>query len=74
VVTRRAGRVQFREPIDLGSPAGTIHVEPGRTLYLLTYLGEGFTKAWFSAEHKTAALAAWLVLANTRRKPPGGKR
>lgn len=48
VITLKAGRVQFREPRDLNSSTGQIHIEPGQTLYLLTYQGEGFTKAWFN--------------------------
>src|SRR6185503_18422749 len=41
VVTTRPGRVQFRNPADLSTERGPLHVEPGQTLYLLTYLGEG---------------------------------
>ena len=48
VVTLKAGRVQFREPQDLGASDGPIHIVPGQTLYLLTYQGEGYTKAWFN--------------------------
>ena len=48
VITVRAGRVQFPEPRDLSSSSGPIHVVPGQSLYLLTYQGEGFTKAWFN--------------------------
>jgi hypothetical protein len=47
VVTVKPGRVKFRAPIDLASSAGTVHVQPGETLYLLTYHGEGETTAWF---------------------------
>jgi hypothetical protein len=47
VVTVKPGRVQFRKAVDLWSPSGPIHVEPGETLYLLTYHGEGSTTAWF---------------------------
>jgi hypothetical protein len=47
VVTVKPGRVQFRKPVDLSTTAGTLHVEPGETLYLLTYHGEGVTTAWF---------------------------
>jgi hypothetical protein len=44
-----AGRVhpQFRKAVDLGTTAGTFRVEPGETLYLLTYHAEGVTTAWF---------------------------
>ena len=48
VVTVKPGRVKFRAPIDLASSAGTVHVQPGETLYLLTYHGEGETTAWFN--------------------------
>ena len=47
VVTLKAGRVQFRAPHEMGHRLGSLRVEPGQTLYLLTYQGEGFTKAWF---------------------------
>ena len=47
VITLRAGRVQFRVPHEMGSRSGRVRVVPGQTLYLLTYQGEGFTKAWF---------------------------
>lgn len=47
VITLRAGRVQFRVPHEMGSLSGRVRVVPGQTLYLLTYQGEGFTKAWF---------------------------
>jgi len=47
VVTIKAGRVRFRETVNLGSASGTLHIEAGQTLFLLTYRGEGFTKAWF---------------------------
>jgi hypothetical protein len=47
VVTVKPGRVQFRKAADLVTTAGRLHVEPGETLYLLTYHGEGVTTAWF---------------------------
>jgi hypothetical protein len=47
VVTLKPGRVRFRNAVDLTSSAGRLHVEPGETLYLLTYHGEGVTTAWF---------------------------
>jgi hypothetical protein len=50
VVTVKAGRVQFREPIDLDSTSGKLRIEPGQTLFLLTYRGEGYTKAWFQGK------------------------
>jgi hypothetical protein len=50
VVTTSPGQVRFREPIELSSRSGPLRVEPGETLYLLTYRGEGFTQAWFKGE------------------------
>jgi hypothetical protein len=50
VVTLRAGRVQFDKPQRLTTSAGPIEIQPGETLYLLTYKGEGFTKAWFKGK------------------------
>jgi hypothetical protein len=47
VVTQVPGRVEFRKAVDLSTSSGTLHVGPGQSLYLLTYRGEGFTKAWF---------------------------
>lgn len=47
VITVRPGRVQFRRAVDLVTTAGPLHIEPGETLYLLTYHGEGATTAWF---------------------------
>jgi hypothetical protein len=47
VITIRAGRIQFRKAQDILTDAGPIHVSVGETLHLLTYQGEGFTKAWF---------------------------
>ena len=48
VVTLKPGRVEFQQPKILSSSPKPIRIEPGQTLYLLTYLGEGFTKAWFN--------------------------
>jgi hypothetical protein len=50
VVTLKAGRVQFREARTLSSSSGEFRIEPGQTLYMLTYQGEGFTKAWFNGK------------------------
>jgi hypothetical protein len=47
VVTLEPGRVQFRTTADLTSNAGIVRIQPGETLYLLTYHGEGVTTAWF---------------------------
>ncbi len=50
VVTTKPGRVLFREAINLASDSGVLHIEPGETLFLLTYQGEGSTKAWFQGK------------------------
>jgi len=47
VVTQKPGRVEFQKPAALWTTAGTLHVEPGDTLYLLTYHGEGASTGWF---------------------------
>lgn len=47
VVTHKAGRVEFPKPVELGTELGPLRIQPGETLYLLTYQGEGYTKAWF---------------------------
>lgn len=47
VVTVRPGRVRFRKPLALDTSSEVLHIEPGQTLFLLTYQGEGFTRAWF---------------------------
>jgi hypothetical protein len=47
VVTHSPGQVRFRRPVDLRSTPEPVHVDPGETLYLLTYHGEGDTAAWF---------------------------
>jgi len=47
-VTLKLGRVEFGKAVDLITELGPLHVEPGDTLYLLTYLGEGETAAWFN--------------------------
>ena len=50
VVTTKAGRVEFSEPFD--TRQGLV-IQPGETLYLLTYQGEGFTKACSRAASTT---------------------
>ena len=47
VVTLKPGRVRFHKAVDVAVNGGSIHVKPGDTLYLLTYLGEGAWTAWF---------------------------
>lgn len=48
VITLKAGRVQFREPRTLNVAGGQMLIKPDETLYILTYQGEGFTKAWLN--------------------------
>jgi len=50
VVTIKPGRVLFRESVNLASDSGVLHIEPGEPLFLLTYQGEGSTKAWFQGK------------------------
>jgi hypothetical protein len=50
VVTLQAGRVQFDKPQRLTTSAGPLEIRSGETLHLLTYKGEGFTKAWFNGK------------------------
>jgi len=48
--------------------SGVLHVEPGETLYLLTYRGEGHTKAWFKGnlyEELDGALAFFNGICDT---------
>ena len=47
VITMKPGRVTFRKAAEMSSSAGMLRVEPGDTLYLLTYQGEGQSVAWF---------------------------
>jgi hypothetical protein len=47
VVILKAGRVEFSRAVTMGTASGPLRVDPGQTLYLLTYRGEGFFKAWF---------------------------
>ena len=47
LVTVKPGRVQFKAPVDLESDTGPVHVQPGETLFILAYHGEGEATAWF---------------------------
>jgi hypothetical protein len=47
VVTVKPGRVRFKAPVDLETDAGPVHVQPGETLFILAYHGEGEATAWF---------------------------
>jgi hypothetical protein len=46
VVVLRPGRVEFKAATQLSSQDGMLRVSAGDTLYLLAYIGEGFTNAW----------------------------
>jgi hypothetical protein len=50
VVTVKAGRAVFREPRMLQTGSGSVRIDPGETLYLLTYRGEGFMKVWLRGQ------------------------
>lgn len=47
VVILKPGRVEFPSAVTLQTASGSLRIDPDQTLYLLTYLGEGFFKAWF---------------------------
>jgi hypothetical protein len=47
VVILKPGRVEFAKTVTLRTLSGSLTVAPGQSLYLLTYEGEGFFKAWF---------------------------
>jgi len=47
VIVLRAGRVTFTAGARLSSQDGVLKISAGETLYLLAYIGEGFTNAWF---------------------------
>ncbi len=69
VVIVRPGRVEFKEPTDLASTDGTIAARPGDTLYLLAYIGEGFTNAWFKGRlyrEVDGAMAFFNALCDTQ--------
>ena len=46
VIVLRAGRVEFTSATQLSSQEGTVRISAGDTLFLLAYIGEGFTNAW----------------------------
>lgn len=69
VVILRPGRVEFTEPTDLASTDGNIAAKPGDTLYLLSYIGEGFTNAWFKGRayrEVDGAMAFFNALCDTQ--------
>jgi hypothetical protein len=46
VIVLRPGRVEFTAGTRLSSQDGVLRIRAGDTLYLLAYIGEGFTNAW----------------------------
>jgi hypothetical protein len=69
VITTRAGHARLRWPTDLETSEGTIRLNAGEVLYLLTYQGEGYTKAWLRGR-----LLEWAdiseFIGNLRCEPP----
>ena len=47
VVTHKAGRVEFSTAVELSASPEAVQVAVGESLFLLTYKGEGYWKAWF---------------------------
>ncbi|MEO8313495.1 MAG: hypothetical protein ABI645_01760 [Pseudomonadota bacterium] len=66
VVTIKPGRVQFDKPQRLDTASGPINILPGQTLFLLTYQGEGFTKAWFNRRLYNSVDVSGITWANGR--------
>jgi hypothetical protein len=48
VVTIKAGRIRADTAQELPAEGGPLMLMPGQTLFLLTYQGEGHSKAWFN--------------------------
>lgn len=76
LVITRPGRVEFRERTDLLTKDGQISVEPGETLYLLGYRGEGLTDAWFKGRtyHEVdGAMEFFNAICDTRPERCSGR-
>ena len=71
VITTSPGRVRFRERTMLSTASGPIEITPEETLYLLTYQGEGFTKAWFRGRLYTDVDASAFYNARCDTRPAG---
>lgn len=69
VVTTRPGRVLVRRRLALASSSEILRIEPGQTLFLLTYQGEGFTKAWFQGRFYSGVNAAEFLNARCEADP-----
>jgi hypothetical protein len=61
VVTIRAGRARFDKPQHLNASPRPIDIVPGQDLFLLTYQGEGVTKAWFQGQLYTDVDASSFI-------------
>jgi len=48
VITVKPGRVRIHAAQLLHESGSRVVIQPGEELYLLTYQGEGFTKAWYN--------------------------
>ena len=69
VVITQPGRAVFDRRQRLTTATGSIDLMPGQTLFLLTYQGEGFTKAWFDGKVYTDVDTASFMNAMCTTKP-----
>jgi len=69
VVITQPGRAVFDKRQRLSTSSGSIDLAPGQTLFLLTYQGEGFTKAWFNGKVYTDVDTASFMNAMCTSKP-----
>lgn len=69
VVTTKPGTVKFSEPVNLDTKSGVIQITPEDSFYLLTYLGEGYTKAWFKGRLYTEVDASTVFNGLCERDP-----
>jgi hypothetical protein len=60
VVTVVPGIVQLDQATDVETGQGAIHLGAGQVFYLLTYQGEGYSKAWINGQvHTDVEVAAY---------------
>ena len=69
VIITKPGRAVFDRRQRLTTSSGTIDLMPGQTLFLLTYQGEGFTKAWYGGKVYTDVDTASFMNAMCTTKP-----
>lgn len=69
VVITQPGRAVFDRRQRLTTSSGSIDLAPGQTLFLLTYQGEGLTKAWFNGKVYTDVDTATFINAMCTSKP-----